>query len=168
MLERVRAAFQPVLGETGAWDRLSEQVSSETVSPGTSVRAVGESVHDVLVVEQGLFEVCAPGEPPRWATSGSMIGLAASLSSVPSPVSVTALRHSRVMRIPARALWDHGGDVRSSMAAVARLAQLPDFELVTLPPDPLVITALLDGLDDVMEDTITAYLGDAVRTMPPA
>lgn len=168
MLQNLRIALQSVLDDTDAWDRLSSQASSETVAPGTSVRAVGEPVNDVLVVEHGLFEVATPGAPLQWAAAGAIIGLAASLSGAISQVAVTALRHGRLSRIPARALWDHGGDVRASVAAVARLAQLPDHNLVTLPPDPLIITALLESCDDQMVDSITAHLETAVQALTDA
>ena len=165
MRASVREILQPVLGDDGAWERLSREIVSEVVAPGASLRSVGEAVHDVLVIESGVFEVSTPGSPPRWATAGSMIGLAASLSGAPSPLSVTAVRHGRLSRIPARALGHMGGDVRSSMAAVARMAQLPDHELATLPPDPLVITALLEGVDDELEATIVQQLEEAVRSL---
>ncbi len=165
MLRNLRDTLQPVLGDVASWDRLSGRVSSLSVAPGAGVRAVGEPVTDVLVVEHGLFEVAAQGEPVRWATPGSIIGLAASLSGALSPVAVTALRHGRIWRFPADALWDHDGDVRASVATVARLAQLPDFGLATLPPDPLIVTVLLEGCDEALASAITAGLETAVRAM---
>ena len=111
------------------------------------------------------FEVATPGAPPQWAAAGSIVGLAASLSGALSQVAVTALRHSKLSRIPARALWDHGGDVRASMVAVARLAQLPDHGVVTVPPDPLVLTVLLESCDEALAVAITTHLEDAVRSL---
>jgi NTE family protein len=168
MLQSLRTALQSVLGDTGDWDRLTSRASSETVAPGTSVRAVGEPVNDVLIVERGLFEVATPGEPLRWASPGAIIGLAASLSGALSHVAVTALRHGRLSRLPARALWDTGGDVRASVEAVARLAQLPDHDLLTLAPDPLIIMALLEGCDAATVDSITAHLETAVQALTGA
>lgn len=161
-------AFHAVLGHVGSFGPLSQRGTAEIVAPGASVRALGEAVHDVLLVECGLFEVATAAEPPRWATPGAMIGLAAALSGAPSAVSVTAVRHGRILRIPARALWDTGGDIASSVAAIARLAQLPDHELSTLPPDPLVIAALFDGCDDELARTITAHLEHATHTLHDA
>ena len=159
------AGLQSLLGDVGSFARTSRQSASETVAPGTSVRALGEQVTDVLLVECGLFEVAGADEPPRFATSGSMIGLAASLSSAPSPVSVTAVRHGRITRIPARALWERDGDISASMAAVARLAQLPDHELSSVAPDPLVVAALLESCDEDLERSIIEHLDHAVRAL---
>ena len=158
-------ALQSVLGDVGSWDRLSTRLTTETVSPDTSVRAVGDTVTDALVVECGLFEVVTPGEPPRWAVAGSMIGIAAALSRDSSKVDVIARRHSRLVRIPAEVLWDRGGDARGSMIEGARLARLPDHGLQALPPDPLIVTALLEGCDEALEDTITRHLQEAVRVL---
>jgi len=165
MLRGLRETLQSVLGDIDSWDRLSSQVSREVVIPGAVVRRAGESVSDVLVVEHGLFEVSTPGAPPRWAPAGSIVGLAASLTGAPSQVTVTALRHGRLSRIPARAVWDHGEDVRASMVTVARLAQLPDHGVVTLPPDPLVLTVLFESCDEALAAAITAHLEDAVRAL---
>lgn len=144
-MQSLRDTLQSVLGATGSLDRLSSRSSSESVRPATSIRVVGEPVTDVLVVEHGLFEVAAPGESPRWATAGSIVGLAASLSGALSQVAVSALRHGRLSRVPAAALRDFVTDERISMSDVARLAQLPDHGLATLPPDPLIVTALLEA-----------------------
>lgn len=165
MLRDLRETLQSVLGDIDSWDRLRSQVSRESVVPGTLVRSAGEPVSDVLMVEHGLFEVTTPGAPPRWAAAGSIVGLAASLSGALSEVTVTALRHGRLSRIPARALWDHGEDVRASMAAVARLAQLPDHGVVTLPPDPLVLTVLLESCNEDLAVAITSHLEEAVRAL---
>ena len=165
MSESIPATLRSVLGELGAWERLVPLMTSESVVPGAAVRVVGDPVHDVLVVELGVLEVAGVGEPPRWATAGAMIGLAPALSGAPSQVAVTALRHGRLTRIPARALWELGGDVRTSMAAIARLAQLPDHGLLTLPPDPLVITALLESCDAELEASIARQLQRAIAGM---
>lgn len=126
---------------------------------------IGEPVADVLVVEHGQFEVSAPGESARWATAGSIIGLAASLSGAPSPIAVSALRHGRLSRVPGEALRDFIADEHIAMSDVARLAQLPDHGLATLPPDPLIVTALLEDCDDALQQTITADLEHAVRVL---
>ena len=107
-LDNLRAALRQVLGDDEAWDRLSGQITVETVVPGVTVRAHGDAVRYVLVIDTGVFDVSTPDEPSQWATSGSVIGIAASWSGTPSEVAVTALRHGRVARVPAQALWDHG------------------------------------------------------------
>lgn len=158
-------ALRSILGDVGSFAHVSAQSTTQSVAPGVSVRTLGEPVTDVLLVECGLFEVAGAGEPPRWATTGSMIGLAASLSGAPSPVSVTAVRHSRVTRIPARALWERDGDISASVAAVARLAQLPDHELSSVAPDPLVVAALFEACDEELERSIAGQLEQAVHAL---
>ena len=44
------AGLQSLLGDVGSFARTSGQSASETVAPGTSVRALGEQVTDVLLV----------------------------------------------------------------------------------------------------------------------
>ena len=75
------------------------------------------------------------------------------------------MRHSRVTRIPARALWERDGDISASVAAVARLAQLPDHELSSVPPDPLVVAALFESCDEDLERSIAGQLEQAVRAI---
>jgi predicted acylesterase/phospholipase RssA/CRP-like cAMP-binding protein len=159
------AALESLLRDAGSFAQVNGQSASASVAPGASIRALGEPVTDVLLVERGLFEVAGAGEPPRWATTGSMIGLAASLSGAPSPVSVTAVRHGRVTRIPARALWERDGDISASIAAVARLAQLPDHELSAVAPDPLVVAALFESCDADLERSLVEHLEEAVRAL---
>ena len=165
MLQSSRDALQSVLGEIGDWDQFGHHVSLESFAPDTPVRTVGDPVHDMLVVECGLFAVVTPGKPPQWAAAGAIIGIAASLSAASSTVAVTAVRHGRIARVPAQALWNQHGDVPTSVATVARLAQLPDHDLRTLPPDPLVITALLESCDAALETTIRSHLQEAVNAL---
>ena len=165
MLQSSRTSLQSVLGEIDDWDRFSHEVSLEFFAPDAPVRALGESVHDILVVECGLFAVATPGKSPQWAAAGAIIGIAASLSGATSTVAVTAVRHGRIARVPAQALWNQRGDVNRSVATVARLAQLPDHDLSTLPPDPLIITALLESCDVALETTITSHLEAAVNAL---
>lgn len=163
-LGRIRELLGPVLAGEEAWERLSHQVVSSEVAAGTRVRAVGEPVDDLLIVELGTFEVAAPGEPPCWATPGAFIGLGAALSEAASEVDVIALRHGRLARFPVRALWeDRVGGTRGALAAVARLARLPDAGLVTVPPDPLVIAALLERFGPADEEAIARALDVAAR-----
>ncbi len=165
MLQRSRMVLQSALGEIGDWDQFGHHVSLESFAPDTPVRAVGDPVHDILIVECGLLAVVTPGKPPQWAAAGAIIGIAASLSGASSPVAVTAVRHSRIARVPAQALWNHHGDVHTSVATVARLAQLPDHDLSTLPPDPLIITTLLESCDVDLETAITNHLEGAVNAL---
>ncbi len=165
MLQHSRNALQSVLGDLGAWEQLGSQVTLESFAPDASVREVGETVHDILIVECGVFAVVTPGEPPRWATAGAIIGLAASLSAARSTVAVTAVRHGRIARVRAQALWNQHSDVHASVNMIAALAQRPDHELRTLPPDPLVITALLESCDAALETTITKHLQEAVNAL---
>ena len=161
----LRETLESLLGDIDSWGRLSSYVASEIVAPGALVRTLGEMVSDVLIIENGLFEVSAPGQPMRWATAGAVIGVAASLSGSMSSVGVVAARHGRLSRIPAKALWNHDADVHASMATVARLAQLPDHGLATLPPDPLIIAALFEGCDDALQHVITTQLASVVHAI---
>ena len=124
------------------------EIVVECVPPGAVLRTVGETVRDLLIVACGVVEVESPGEPPRWGTGGAIIGMAESLLGAPSPASVTAIRHTRVARIPARAIWEQGGGATgafalSQLTRVSHLTQARDEGLHTVPPDPLVIAVIL-------------------------
>jgi hypothetical protein len=138
LIDHVRAALQPLLGDDNDWSQLQGAVTIETVTPGTCIRATGDAVHDLLVVARGLLEVDTPGEPPQWAPAGAIVGGAESVSGAPSTNSVTAIRHTRVVRVSAKALWDPGAGVLTARALthLARATQSRGDELSTLPPDP--------------------------------
>ena len=104
----------------------------------------------------------------RWAGAGSIVGFAACLSGANSMVAVTAQRHSRLSRVPADALLELGENERASMASIARLAQLPDVGLAATLPDPLIVTVLLENIDEALQHAITADLESAVRAMDGA
>ncbi|MFN8668037.1 MAG: cyclic nucleotide-binding and patatin-like phospholipase domain-containing protein [Gemmatimonadaceae bacterium] len=143
------------------------ELTVDVIPPGGVIRTVGETVRDLLVVECGVVEVETPGEPPRWGTRGAVIGMAESLLGAPSPSSVTAIRHSRVARVPARAVWEQGGGATgafalSQLTRVSTLAQARDEGLHTVPPDPLVIAVILESLDDVRATQLASLLEEAV------
>ena len=170
MLERLRQTLQPVLGPDANWDRLRGQVAFETVAPGTILQAAGEVVRDTLLVECGVLEVETPGEPPRWAPPGAILSLATSLLEAPSASTITAVRHARVGRLPARALWELGEGIPSTTAGTAalrlsQLAQVQDSGVSTLPPDPLVIACVLEGLDAEREAAVAELLEQAVARL---
>ncbi|MCC6773321.1 MAG: cyclic nucleotide-binding domain-containing protein [Gemmatimonadaceae bacterium] len=170
MIDHVRAALQPLLGDDNDWSQLQGAVTIETVTPGTCIRATGDAVHDLLVVARGLLEVDTPGEPPQWAPAGAIVGGAESVSGAPSTNSVTAIRHTRVMRVSAKALWDPGAGVLTARALthLARATQSRGDELSTLPPDPLVITIVLEGIDAEHERQIAMEVETAVATLDRA
>ncbi len=165
MFESLRNQLDTGTGDPTTWEELRRQAVSEAVRPGTPVRSIGDAVTDVLVIAQGLFEVAAPGSAAQWATAGATIGLAAALSGAPSLVTVTALRQGRLSRVPASAIGAHYGKSPASFATIARLAIAPDHGLVALPPDPLVVTALLEQCDDATTREITEHLESAANAL---
>ena len=164
----VRDALAAAIGDPALGGRLALVATSEVIAPETEIQACDEVVADVIVVECGVFEVARAGEPPRWATAGSVIGLAAALSATCSPSRVTALRHGRVARLPAAALGEALADSHSVVADVARVAQLHDHALATLPPDPLVIAVLLEDCDSATEAALTSQLESATQALDGA
>lgn len=170
MLERLRQTLRPVLGPDANWDRLRDQVTFETVAPGTILQAAGEVVRESFLVECGVLEVETPGEPPQWAPAGAIVSLALALLEAPSPGTVTAVRHTRVGRLSARALWALGEEATPATGGTAglrlsQLVQVQDSGLSTLPPDPLVIACVLEGLDAGREATVAALLEEAVARL---
>ena len=161
----VRDALALALGDVAAAERLSSSATFETTTPDDVVRAAGEPVSDALVIEAGVFEVARAGEPTRWATAGSVIGLAEALSAANSSVRVTSLRHGRVARVTTDALWDAAAPAAPSITNIARLAQGADYALANVPPDPLVITVLFEGIDDAVQRDMLADLTTAVQSL---
>jgi NTE family protein len=161
-------ALASMIGDVATAHRLAAHGSSHTIAPATQVRALGEPVTDVLVIESGVFLVGRPGEPSRWATAGSVIGLAEALSAKPSSVRVTALRHGRLTRIAAAALRAALASADESMTTVARLAQQPDHALTDVPPEPLIITVLLEHYDEAMEAVLTGHVATATAALDDA
>ncbi len=161
MLQSLRDQLELRSDDLTTWEGLCRQASSEVVRPGMLVRSIGDAVTDVLVIEEGLFEVATPGSPAQWATAGATVGLAASLSGAPSLVTVTALRQGRLSRVPASAIWEHYRATQASIAVIARLAIAPDHGLVPLPPDPLIVTALFEQCDDDAAFEIVEHLENA-------
>ncbi|CAN5370993.1 hypothetical protein BH09GEM1_BH09GEM1_30210 [soil metagenome] len=161
----VRDALTLALDDALSAERLSSRAVSESVAPGAVIRTIGETVNDVLIVESGLFEVARAGEPPRWGTAGSVIGLAEALSAAPSPVRVTSLRHGRLARVAPAAAWDASRELTPSVATIARLAQGSDHALSEVPVEPFIITVLIEDIDEAAERALIAGLSTAVLAL---
>ena len=170
MIDHVRAALQPLLGDDNDWAQLQGAVTIESVTPGTCLRSAGDVVHELLVVARGVLEVETPGAPPRWAPPGAIIGGTELVAGAASPSNVTALRHARVARVSAKALWDPGTRALTARALthLTRITQSCDDDLATIPPDPLVITIVLEGIDAAHERLIAAEVETAVATLDGA
>lgn len=167
-LTRVRVALERVLGARDDITVLLDRASRHVVAPGDRLVRVGEAVDDILVVETGVVEVDAAGEPPRWGRAGAVLGLADVLLARPSAVNVSALRHGRVARVPAPALWRGDGGITETFPTAGGLLALHDDGLEELPPDPLVIAAVLEGLDGEREREIGDQLQQAVCSLADA
>lgn len=169
MLDQRSAGLQWLLGDGVDLARLRDHASFAAVVPGETLCVAGQPVSDVLLVESGVLEVETAHEPLRWASAGAIVGLSAALLQVDSPDTVTAIRHGRVARIPIQALWELGGASSHGLAAVLRFAQFDrtrDEGLSILPPDPLVIAAVIEGLDVAGESAIASLLETAVARFP--
>ena len=168
MLQYLRDQLGSLFEDDAAWAAVATAVSYESVSPGAVIRRPGDRVTDVLVVERGLFEVSTPHAPARWATQGAIIGIAASVTGAESLDTITARRFGRVARIPAHTLWDRAVTTRLSVAEIGMLTTLPDRALTTLPPDPFVITLLLEDTDDELTRSMMEHLRDATDALVDA
>lgn len=164
MLQSLREQLGPLFDDA-AWSAVTATVAFDAVTPGTVIRQAGDPVTDVVIIEQGLFEVSTPHAPSRWATVGATIGVAASVTGATSAVTVTAHRFGRVARVPARALWEQPAASRLSVADIAALTMRADHALVTLPPDPFVITVLLEHTDDELTRSMVRHAREATDTL---
>jgi NTE family protein len=148
-----------------AWSKLLAGAAFEEVEAGRTLRTVGEEVVELLVIDRGLVEVECPGQPPRWGGPGAVLGAKEALRGDPASASVTAIRYGRVARIPIAAIRGEGGGTMAPFPA-ADQPWAPDEEaLVDLPPDPLVIAAVLEGLDAEREERIAELLQQAVSSL---
>lgn len=167
MLQSLRDQLGPLFDDA-AWSVVTRSVVFEAVAPGSVIRHVGDRVADVVIIEQGLYELSTPHAPSRWATAGAIIGIASSVTGSASAVTITARRFGRVARIPARVLWDQPAASRLSVADIATLTSRADHALLTLPPDPFVITMLLEHTDDELTRSMVRYAREATDTLADA
>ncbi|MBC7841384.1 MAG: cyclic nucleotide-binding domain-containing protein [Gemmatimonadaceae bacterium] len=159
-------ALNAALADDRAWNRIAARVIVDRLVPGATVRQFGDAATDVLIVESGLLEIAMPDRAPRWALPGAIIGLSTSLIGANAPCTVTATRHSTVVRIPAHALLNDHGASRGTVAEVAAIARSVDGPFRELPPDPLVVAILLESLDAQTAQRMSLLLNEAARALP--
>lgn len=170
MLDRLHEVLRPILGHTADVEQLRAAASIEIVAPGTIVRRAGDLSTELFVVDTGILELDFAGEPPQWAVAGATISVAESLLALPSPCTVTAIRHSRMVRLPIRALNEIAGLATETfaIAQLSRPLESSSVHLVSTPPDPLVLAVVVEGVDAEPERAIATMMESAVASLDGA